>query len=107
MRKIYAISLLLFVVMLGNLACSKSGAASLSQEDKYKLYYASFIAGDKEASKDVIKKLGIGDGNSTIPDHDFYIAFIDWMKTNAGSRFTQSITSPEAGRDYLSKNMPK
>lgn len=107
MRKIHALSLLLFVIALANLACSKSGAASLSQEDKYKLYYASFMTNDKEAMKDVVKRLGIGSGESSIPEHEFYIAFIDWMKTDAGSKFTQSIHSPDEARAYLSKNMPR
>ncbi|HEX8890183.1 MAG TPA: hypothetical protein VF779_13585 [Pyrinomonadaceae bacterium] len=107
MRKIYAISLLLLVMTIANLACSKSGAASLSPEDKYKLYYASFMTNDKETMKDVIKRTGIGNGDSSIPNHEFYISFIDWMKTDAGSKFMQSLHSPDDARDYLSKNMPR
>jgi hypothetical protein len=94
MRKIYAISLLLLVMTIANLACSKSGAASLSQEDKYKLYYASFMTNDKETMKDVIKRAGIGNGDSSIPDHEFYISFIDWMKTDAGVSLCKAFTRP-------------
>ena len=107
MRKIYAISLLLLIMMIANLACNKSGAASLSQEDKFKLYYAAFMTSDKETMEDAIKRLGIGTGDSSIPDHEFYIAFIDWMKTDAGTKFTESLHTPDDARDYLSKNMPK
>lgn len=107
MRKIYAISLLLLLMMIAQLACHKSGAASLSQDDKFKLYYAAFMTGDKETMKDTIKRLGIGTGESSIPGHEFYIAFIDWMKTDAGNKFTGSLHSPDEARDYLSKNMPK
>jgi hypothetical protein len=107
MRKNYAISLLLLVMTIINLACNKSGAASLSQEDKYKLYYAAFMTSDKETMKDVIKRVGIGNGDSSIPDHEFYISFIDWMKTDTGIKFMQSLRSPDEARDYLKKNMPK
>jgi hypothetical protein len=107
MRKNYAISFLLLIMMIAHLACNKSGAAALSQEDKFKLYYAAFMTGDKETMKDAIKRLGIGTGENSIPDHEFYIAFIDWMKTDAGAKFTGSIHSPDDARDYLSKNMPK
>jgi hypothetical protein len=109
MRNIYAIVALICVVALGNLACSKSnGAASLPQEEKYKLYYASTMTGDKAFQKEVIKKLGIGSGDNPIPDHDFFIAFIDWMKTSEGTKAMQEVPfPPEEARDYVNKRLPK
>lgn len=107
MRNVKTIVALLCALALCDLACSKSGASSLPQEDKYKLYYASTMTGDEAAKKDVIQKLGIGNGESPLPDHEFFTSFIDWMKTDAGNRFTQSLHSPDEARDYLNKHLPK
>jgi hypothetical protein len=107
MRNIKTIVVLLFVAALASLACSKGGTASLSQEEKYKLYYASTMTGDQAIKEDVIKRLGIGNGDSPIPNHQFFIAFIDWMKTDEGGKATQSINSPDAARDYLNQHLPK
>jgi hypothetical protein len=108
MRNIYTISILICAVAVSNLACGKNSGASLSQEEKYKLYYASTMTGDKAFQKEVIKKLGVGNGDNPIPDHDFYIAFIDWMKTPEGAKALQEIPiSPEGSRDYVNKHLPK
>ena len=107
MRRIYALAVLLLVVTVGNLACSKSNsAASLSQEEKYKLYYAATLTGEQSLKKDVIKRLGVGSGESPIPDHDFFTAFIDWDKTDAAMKFKDEINSPEKARDYVNKHLP-
>ena len=109
MRNIYASALLLLAMTLGNLACSRSNSApSISQEDRYKIYYAANRTGDKEFQKEVIKRLGIGNGDQSIPDHNFYTAFIDWMKTSEGEKSIQEIPiSPEEARDYVNKHLPK
>ena len=109
MRNIRPMVVLVLAIALGILACGKSNSAvSMSKEDKYKIYYASTITGDKAFQQDVIKKLGIGDGDNPIPDHDFYIAFIDWMKTSDGTKSMPEIPiSPEEARDYVNKHLPK
>jgi hypothetical protein len=102
------IFVLIVAIALGNLACKSNSAASMSKEDKYKLYYASTMTGDKAFQKEVIKKLGIGNGDNPIPDHEFYIAFIDWMKTPEGAKGLQEIPiAPEEARDYVNKRLPK
>ena len=109
MRHARTIFVLIIAIALGNLACGKTNsAASMSKEDKYKIYYASTVAGDNEFKKDVIKRLGIGDGSSPIPDHEFFIAFIDWMKTDEGTKALQEVPlKPEEARDYVNKHLPK
>jgi hypothetical protein len=109
MRRSSSVLFLIVVIALGHLACSKSNsAASLSKEDKYKLFYAASQTNDDNLKKQVIKKLGIGDGESTFPDHEFFVAFIDWwMKTDDGNKFSNQINTPEKARDYLDKNLPK
>lgn len=108
MRHTRTIFVLLAAIALCNFACKSNAAASLSKEEKYKLYYASTVTTDKEFQKEVIKKLGVGDGNSPIPDHEFFTAFIDWMKTDAGAKALQEVPSkPEDARDYVNKHLPK
>lgn len=108
MRHARTISVLLAAVALFNFACKSNAAASLAKEEKYKLYFASTITNDKEFQKEVIKKLGVGDGSSPIPDHEFFIAFIDWMKTDDGKKALAEVPSkPEEARDYVNKNLPK
>ena len=109
MRHARTIFVLIVAIALGNLACGKSNsAASMSKEDKYKIYYASTMTGDKAFQKEVIKKLGIGNGDSPIPDHEFFIAFIDWMKTDEGTKALQEVPlKPEEARDYVNKHLPK
>ncbi|PYS53203.1 MAG: hypothetical protein DMF68_00175 [Acidobacteria bacterium] len=103
-----AIFLLLGAIALCNFACKSNAAASLPKEEKYKLYFASTMTNDKEFQKDVIKKLGVGDGSSNIPDHEFFIAFIDWMKTDEGNKALAEVPSkPEEARDYVNKHLPK
>ncbi|MDQ3821369.1 MAG: hypothetical protein M3362_27325 [Acidobacteriota bacterium] len=108
MRHTRTIFVLLAAVALSNFACKSNAAASLPKEEKYKLYFASTMTNDKEFQKEVIKKLGVGDGSSSIPDHEFFIAFIDWMKTDDGKKALAEIPSkPEEARDYVNKNLPK
>lgn len=77
MRRAHIIAVLIAAIALINLACSKSdGAASLSKEDKYKLFYAAAQTNDDNLKKQVIKKLGIGDGETSFPDHEFYTALL-------------------------------
>ncbi|HKC63591.1 MAG TPA: hypothetical protein VKB86_08130 [Pyrinomonadaceae bacterium] len=107
MRHTYTIFVLLAAIALCNFAC-KSKAASLPKEEKYKLYYASTVTNDKEFQKQVIKDIGEGDGTSPIPDHEFFIAFIDWMKTDEGNKALAEVPSkPEDARDYVNKHLPK
>jgi hypothetical protein len=108
MRHARTIFVLIVAIALGNVACKSNSAASMSKEDKYKLYYASTMTNDKEFQKEVIKKLGVGNGDNPIPDHEFYIAFIDWMKTSDGTKALQEIPiAPEEARDYVNKHLPK
>ena len=109
MRHTRTIFLLLAAIALVNLACGKSNsAASMPKEEKYKIYYASTVAGDNEFKKDVIKRLGVGDGSSPIPDHEFFIAFIDWMKTDEGNKALAEVPfNPKDARDYVNKHLPK
>ena len=109
MKHTRTIFVLLTAIALVNLACGKSNsAASLPKEEKYKIYYASTVAGDNEFKKDVIKRLGIGDGSSPIPDHEFLIAFIDWMKTDEGNKALAEVPfNPKDARDYVNKHLPK
>jgi hypothetical protein len=106
MRKLYAVSLLLIAVTLGNLACKSNSAAALSKEDKYKIYFASTMTNDKEFQKEVIKKLGVGHGDSTIPDHEFFVAFIDWMERGESDKLRDEVGSPEKARAYVNKQLP-
>jgi len=108
MRRSHIIALLMVFITLGNLACSKSNsAASLSEVDKYKLYDAATTINDKEQIKQVIKKLGIGNGESTIPDHEFFVKFIDWKGTDESRQFGLEVLTPDKARDYLDKHLPK
>ena len=108
MRHTRNIFVLLAAIALFNLACKSNAAASLPKEEKYKIYFASTRTDDKEFQKDVIKRLGVGDGTSNIPDHEFFIAFIDWMKTDEGNKALAEVPlKPEDARDYVNKHLPK
>ena len=108
MRHARTIFVLIVAIALGNLACKSNSAASMSKEDKYKIYYASTMTGDKAFQKEVIKRLGIGDGSSPIPDHGFITAFSDWMQTSEGEKALREVPiSPEEARDYVNKRLPK
>ena len=61
MRNIYTIVVLICVVALSSLAFGKDSGASLTQEEKYKIYYASTMTHDKAFQKDVIKRFRSGE----------------------------------------------
>jgi hypothetical protein len=120
MRHIISIVAVASIVLIGNLACSRNqpksesqspasgaskGLASMSAEDKYKLYYAATVTNDKALQKEVVKKLGVADADgSAIPVHEFYIAFIDWKMKDQS--FGNEVFTPEQAREYVNKHMP-
>jgi hypothetical protein len=102
------IALLIGLSLIGA-ACSKSGggsAANMSDDDKYKLIYASVLTQDPTIIADVIRKLGFVNSDGT--PNDSYKKFMeggrDWGMKNM--TFAQEVNTPEKAKEYVKSHMP-
>jgi hypothetical protein len=105
-RKSTLLSLVIGLALFG-IACNKTGtAANMSDDDKYKLFYAATKTGDTATITQAGKAIGLvnSDGTPT----DYYKKFIDgataWAQKNVA--FVQEINTPEKAKDYVKSHMP-
>jgi len=116
MKPILAIALL--AVTLSGLSCggnatASHSAATLTDDEKHRLYTAALAVSEtpleSEIFKDVCKKIGIFDAQ----DHpnDNYMAFVsahvDWAMKAETKQFKAEINSRDKARDYISKHVPR
>jgi hypothetical protein len=118
MKTVLAIALMAFFFS----ACSsgaatsadrKTGAVSLTLDEKHRLYSAALAASesplDTDLFKDVCRKIGIFDAAGN--PNDNYMAFVtehvDWGMKAETNQFRQEINSKEKARDYVSRHLPR
>ena len=85
---------------------SSSSLASMSDDDKHKLYQAAMQTGDPELLRRVEVKLGLREEDYTPGDkyQSFVLEHVTWAYRNTD--FAQSINTPEKARAYVDKNIP-
>jgi mannose/fructose/N-acetylgalactosamine-specific phosphotransferase system component IIB len=105
-RKSTLLGLVISLTLI-SIACSKSGTATnMSDDDKYKLFYAATKTGDAATMTQAGKAIGLvnTDGTPT----DYYKKFIDgataWAQKNMA--FVQELNTPEKAKDYVKSHMP-
>ena len=107
MRRIHAI--LVLTIFLFTLACSKSGssAASLSGDDKHKLYQAAINTRDSRLIQRVTQALGLSDSNGSLTPAfaPFVKEHADWASKNFD--FVKQFTAPEKAKEYVNSHLPK
>lgn len=79
--------------------------ASLSEDEKHKLFQAAGITQDQELIMRVLRKIGFVDGNGGISDdyQKFVEAHAEWAKKNL--KFIISTSKPDKARAYLDENL--
>ena len=85
---------------------SSSSAATMSEDDKHKLYQAAAMTGDAELMRRVSVKIGLMDDDYTPgPGYQsFLTAHVGWVLRNTD--FIQSLDTPEKARAYVDQNFP-
>lgn len=98
------VALLIGLSLIGA-ACSKS-AASMSDDDKYKLLFAATMSRDTALITEVSKKLGLvnADGTRSESSKKFQEGAVQWIQKN--DAFIQEISTPEKAREYVKSHMP-
>lgn len=106
MRLKSTIVALLVALSLVSLACSKSGGANMSDEDKHKLFQAAGVTGDPALITEVSQKLGLIDssGRPTSDFEKFTKDHIDWGMKNAD--WAKEYSDKAKARDYVKSHMP-
>ena len=116
MKTVLAIALMAFFFS----ACSsgaatsanrKSGAGSLTLDEKHRLYSAALAASESpletDLFKDVCRKIGIFDGNSK--PNDNYMAFVtehvNWGMKSQTDQFRHEINTKEKAREYINQHL--
>ena len=109
MRLKSTIIALLFALSLVSLACSKSGApgASMSDDDKHKLFQAAAMTGDTALVLEVNKKIGLLDssGRPTADMEKFTKDHIDWGLKNAD--WVKEYADKAKAKEYVNSHMPQ
>ena len=85
---------------------SPSTVASMSNDDKHKLYQAAIQTGDAQLLQRVEVKLGLRDDDYT-PGNEyetFVTEHVTWVFSNTG--FVRSINTAEKARAYVDQNFP-
>lgn len=89
----------------GNANSFRSSSAAMSEDDRYKLFFAASKTGDKQLTLRAYQKIGIVDQNG-MPTSD-YKSFLGgsfaWALKNTD--FIQTITTPDKARDYVNAHM--
>jgi hypothetical protein len=91
---------------------AKSAAASLSRDEKHRLYSAALAASesplDTDQFKEVCQRIGIFDGDGKPNNH--YMAFVgehvDWGMNSETENFRQEINTKEKARAYIDRHLP-
>ena len=86
---------------------SSSDAASLSEDDKHKLFQAAAMTGDATLQRRVWVKIGIMDEDFSQGDKftEFAAAHVGWAIRNY--QWVGSIDSPEKARAYINEHLPQ
>ena len=89
-----------------NSSNSSSSAATMSEDDKHKLYQAAAMTGDAELMRRVSVKIGLMDDDYTPgPEYQsFLTAHVGWVLRNTD--FIQSLDTAEKARAYIDQNFP-
>ncbi|HEX8890756.1 MAG TPA: hypothetical protein VF779_16520 [Pyrinomonadaceae bacterium] len=107
MRRLNIIFLL--AALLFCLACSKSGgsAASLSNDDKHKLYQAAINARDVKLLQQVTEAIGLSDakGSKTPAFDPFIKEHTEWSSKNFD--FVKENLDPDKAKEYVQSHLPK
>jgi len=107
MRRIHIIFILAAIFI--SLACGKSGgsAASLSNDDKHKLYQAAINARDVKLLQQVTEAIGLTDAKgSRTPAFDPFIKeHPDWAAKNFD--FVKENLDPDKAKEYVQSHLPK
>jgi hypothetical protein len=84
---------------------SSSSVATMSEDDKHKLYQAAMMTGDTELGNRVSIKLGLLNEDNTPTDYyeQFITGHVDWAPRNL--KFIQSIGTPDKARAYVDENL--
>src|SRR5882762_6801334 len=112
MKQILAITLL--ALALSSSGCgerSVNRAASLSLDEKHRLYSAALAASesplDTETFKDVCRTIGIFDAQGQ--PNDQYMAFVsqhvDWGMKSQANQFRQEINRKDKAQDYIKRHL--
>jgi hypothetical protein len=90
-----------------NSSSSVSSVASLSDDDKHKLFQAGAMSGDSELAQRVNIKLGLLNEDSTPTDEypGFLGNHVTWSFRNTG--FIKLINTPEKAKAYVDEHLPK
>lgn len=106
MKRKSTIIALIFGLTFLSLACGNKSAANMSDDDKYKLFYAATQTRDPAIQTDVAKKIGLvnSDGTPT----DYYKKFVDgamgWAQKNLA--FVQEVNTPDKAKEYVKSHTP-
>lgn len=96
-------------IILLALACGKSGgsAASLSGDDRHKLYQAAINTRDSKLIEQVTRTVGLADANGApTPDFaPFVKEHADWAAKNFD--FVKEYLVPEKAKEYVNDHLPK
>ena len=112
MKQILAITLL--ALALSSSGCgerSVNRAASLSLDERHRLYSAALAASesplDTETFKDVCRTIGIFDAQGR--PNDQYMTFVsqhvDWGMKSEANQFRQEINSKDKAQDYIKRHL--
>jgi hypothetical protein len=86
-------------------ASSKPSSSAMSEDDRYKLFFAASKTGDQNLIVRAYQKIGIVDQNS-MPTSDyksFLAGSVAWAFKNTA--FIQSISTPDKARDYVNAHL--
>lgn len=89
----------------GNASSKPSSSAPMSDDDRYKLFFAASKTGDQKLTLQAYQKIGIFDQNG-VPSSDyksFIAGSITWAFKNTA--FIQSINTPDKAREYVNSHM--
>ena len=88
-----------------NASAPKSSAAAMSEDDKYRLFYAAAKTGDQRLMAQVSQKIGILDQNGmpTSSYRDFIKNSITWAFRD--TEFTRTIDTPEKAKAYVMSHL--
>jgi hypothetical protein len=112
MKRKFTIVALLIGLSIFGMACSKGGgaAASMSDDDKHKLYQAA-VTTSVDTAMEVAKKLGLtdSDGKPTPEFRTFNQEHSDWLNKNTDFMppTPDRAADKKKAKEYVDSHMPK
>ena len=88
-----------------NASAPKSSAAAMSEDDKYRLFYAASKTGDQKLILQAYQKIGLFDQNGRpTPGYQTFIRnSVSWAFKD--TEFIQTINTPEKAREYVMSHL--